>query len=186
MKGIGGGSGTERMLNTAGLVIFCSCFQGRWVEEFALATEAGTSLAAWCVDSRTWHGFSEEVDDVAPPSRDHVRLLGSFRFVLGGAQRAVEATPLAHELQLIWHGLCIATSGPQRFSLLPNVSTGTSGVIQFGVARACSPLRTVQKEVQTSLRRVQRYLIHGSLIRPPDVCIGSRARLVGGAGVLSV
>ena len=55
------------------LTALVSWFQGRWVEELASATEAGRSLAALRVDAHTWHGFSEEFDDVAPPSRDHAR-----------------------------------------------------------------------------------------------------------------
>ena len=77
------------------------------------------------MDARTWHGFTEEFDDVAPPGEDHVRFLGFvilkfFRFVLGGEQKVLDATPLAHELQSILdlsiskiaprkHDLCIAT-----------------------------------------------------------------------------
>ena len=69
--------GNRRMLFSAEHVVLSGWW--RWAE-LASATEAGTSSAAWCVDVRTWHGFSEASDDVAPPSRDRVRLLGFVIF----------------------------------------------------------------------------------------------------------
>ena len=156
IKGIGGGSG---------LMAVVSCFQGRWAEELASATEAGTSVAAWRVDARTWHGFSEEFGDIAPPIRDRVPLLGfvileCFRFVLANRRWS---TPR--------HGLCIAAVRAAAFFSFADWVDGdiwsdshqfAEEILQqasrqgFASHDTAIPLRTVENEVQTSLRRLLR------------------------------
>ena len=156
--------------------------------EFASATEAGTPLAAWCVDARTWHVFSEASNDVAPPSREHVRKLGfvilqSFWFVFGVEQKVVDATPLARasvdvgafDLQLRTpkkHGLCIATFRAAAF--LSSAEWVDGGIWidpdHFAEERYAKSLKTkafcvtratARNEVPSSLRRVLRCLIFG-------------------------